>query len=108
MINYDEFIEDFATHSPFEAFYQRGMKPSEIKKAIIESLYPYFENKTRLIEYSMTWLIAGWVNFSKFNSNPWHLEKFQKCLTFLNKAKNNNVPCFAVIADWLILHLNHC
>lgn len=101
MKNYDEFIEDFATHSPFEAFYQRGIKPNEIKDAIIESLYPYFENKTRLIEYSMTWLIAGWVNFSKFNTNPWHMEKFQKCLTFLNKAKNNNVPCFSVIADWL-------
>ena len=59
MDNHDESIEDFAVHSPLEAFYQRGIKPKEIKDEIIESLYPYFENKSRLKEYSMTWLTAA-------------------------------------------------
>jgi hypothetical protein len=101
MTDYTEFIKEFSTCSPFEAFYKKGIKPEEIKAAIIKTLSPYFENKARLDEYSMSWLIAGWVNFSKFKSNKWHLDKFEKCLAFLNQAKKQNIPCYSILADWL-------
>ena len=101
MTDYAEFIKEFSAHSPFEAFYKKGIQPEEVKAAIIETLAPYFENKERLQEYSMTWLVASWVNFSKLKSNKWHLDKFEKCLAFLNQAKKQNIPCYSIIADWL-------
>ncbi|RJO61020.1 hypothetical protein C4544_03905 [candidate division WS5 bacterium] len=101
MSDYDEFIKEFSSASPFEVFYDKGIKPEEIKAAIIETFDPYFENKDRLEEYSTIWLITGWVIFMKFKQNKWHLDKFDKCLAYLNQAKKQNLPCHSVLADWL-------
>ncbi len=101
MVNNKAFLDDFSTHSPFEAFYKHGIKPEDIKSAIIQTLSPYFQNHNRLEEYATSWLVSGWVNFSLFKPNKWHLDKFEKCLSLFNQAKSQNDTCYSVIVDWV-------
>lgn len=84
------FIEDFNVHSPFETFYKHGIKPDDIKPAIVKTLSPYFNSIENLEELSTSHLVAGWVNFMLFKRDRWFLNKFEKCLDLYNKAKLKN------------------
>jgi hypothetical protein len=102
MINPKKFIDDFSESSPFEVFYENGIKSEDIKQGIIETLAPYFQNHDRLVKYSMTWLITGWVNFLKLQQSKWHLDNFEKVLKLFNDAKScDKNHCISIIVEWL-------
>ena len=88
MIDPKQFIDEFSAHSPFEVFYENGMSPDDIKQGIIESLTPYFQDHDRLVDYSIKWLITGWVNFLKLQHSKWHFDNFEKVLKLFNDAKS--------------------
>lgn len=102
MVNPKSFIDDFYENSPFELLYENGASPDDLKKLIIKTYQPYFENHDRLSEYSIDWLVSGWVNFSKLKSNEWYLANFEKCLALFNSAKiADENECIEAIAVWV-------
>jgi len=45
MPKYDRIIPSIKLKTPFFEMIQRGLKPEDIKEAVIQILSPYFENK---------------------------------------------------------------
>lgn len=102
MPNTQKFIDDFNRHSPFEHLFQHGIKPEEIKGAIIKSFSPYFKNKQQLEKIAMTHLVVGWVNFMLFQRDAWAKEQFEKLLQLYNNVKEKNSELlFNTIVDLL-------
>jgi hypothetical protein len=101
MPKYDRIIPSIRLKTPFFEMIQRGLKPGDIKKAVIEILSPYFENK-RLVEYHAIDLLAPEsIILARLQNNPLFLAGFENCLATYRSAKAaNSQSCFESLAWW--------
>jgi len=101
MPKYDRIIPSIKLKTPFFEMIQRGLKPEDIKEAVIEILSPYFENK-RLVEYHAIELLAPEsVILARLQNNHLFLTGFENCLAIYRSAKAaNSQSCFESLAWW--------
>lgn len=64
-----------------------GLKPKEIKKFVIETLEPYFENRDVLDEFAIETLIPESITLLRLQRDKRFFEMFKKCLFTYRSAK---------------------
>ena len=78
----------------------RGFKPEDMKKAVIEALDPYFENKDALKHFAII-LIPESIILTKLRRNPLFLDSVQNCLSIYRSARiRSSQSCFDSFAWW--------
>lgn len=97
----EAFIKEFRESSPFEELYRNGFEAKDLKRLIINTLDPYFQDKDSLEKYSTETLIAGWINFVKFKEDEWALENFKYCLELFNESKKQSNDVYTIILSWM-------
>lgn len=94
-------IKNFDSNNPILEFLKKGIRPENIKEALLISLKPYFRNQNLLNEIAMNELVGGWINFELFKKNTWYFDKFEKCLELFKDAyEKKNKECISAIVDW--------
>jgi len=101
MKKYERIISIIKKESPLLKMIEYGMKPEEIKEAVIESLEPYFDNKDVLEQLAIEALIPESINLLKLQKDKWFFGKFENCLATYRLAKNKDPQsCFKSCALW--------
>ncbi len=101
-MDYNKLIENFDNNNPILEFIKKGIKPEDIKEAVLKSLRPYFKDENALNALAMNQLIGGWLNFELFKRDAWYFDKFEKCLNLFNEAfDNDKQKCISAIVDYL-------
>jgi len=87
--------------SPLLKMIELGLKPEDIKEAVIKSLEPYFDNKGILEQFAIEVLVPESVNLLKLQKDKWFSEMFKKCLFTYSSAKSKDPQsCFKSCAQW--------
>jgi hypothetical protein len=82
-------------------FIEHGIKPVEIKNAIIEIFDPYFENKQILAKFSIEILVPEFINFLKIKEDKWLFAIFEKYYENFREAKiAYKEKCFESFSFW--------
>jgi len=98
---YERIVSAIKGESPFLKMIKLGLKPKEIKEAVIESLEPYFDNKDVLEQLAIKALLPESVNLLKLQKEKWFFALFEKCLFSYRSAKSKNQQvCFESFALW--------
>ena len=101
MNRYERVISAIKQGSNLLKMIQSGIRPEEIKQAVIESLDPYFENKDVLQELAVEALVGESINLSKLQKDRWLVEMFEKCLFTYRSAKGLDAQsCFEACGLW--------
>jgi hypothetical protein len=101
MNKYEKIIANVKDQTSFLGMIKRGIKPHEIKEAIIQLLVPYFENKAMLERLAIDELVCESVLFVKVRRNRFFFNKFEKCIASYHSSKNENPKsCFEACALW--------
>ena len=80
---------------------QQGVKPIEIKSAIIEALNPYFENKQILEKFSIDILVPEMINLLKLQIDKWLFNIFEEYYQiFIDSKRIDKNKCFESFAYW--------
>lgn len=90
MKKYERIISSIKKESPFLKMIESGLKPEDIKEAVIESLEPYFENKDILEQFSIRCLVPESINILKLQKDSWVFGMFEKCLATYRSAKSKD------------------
>lgn len=100
MEKYERIIST-TNESPLLKMIELGLKPQEIKEAVIKSLEPYFDNKEILEQFAIEALVPESINLLKLKKDKWFFEIFKKCLFTYRSAKNKDPQsCFESFALW--------
>jgi hypothetical protein len=98
---YERIISAIKEESPLLRMIQLGLKPEEIKEAIIESLESYFDNKDILEQFAIEALIPESINLLKLKNDKWFFGMFEKCISTYRLAKSKDPQnCFESCALW--------
>jgi len=101
MKKYERIISAIKEENPLLKMIQLGLKPKEIKEAVIESLEFYFDNKDILDQFAIKTLVPESINLLKLQKDNWLFSMFEKCLTTYRLAKSKNPQsCFESLALW--------
>lgn len=101
MNKYEKIIASVKDNTSFLGMIKCGVKPHEIKEAIIKLLEPYFDNKTVLERFAIDNLVVDSVFFLKVQSDIFFFKKFEKCLGTYHSAKSKDPQsCFEACAHW--------
>ena len=101
MKKYERVISTIKEESPLLKIIQIGLKPEEIKEAVIESLEPYFDNKDILEQFAIEALVPESINLLKLQQDKLFLKMFEKCLSTYGLAKSRDMQsCFESCALW--------
>ncbi|MBN2380484.1 hypothetical protein JXM67_11855 [candidate division WOR-3 bacterium] len=101
MSKYEGILSAVKQGIPFFQMISSGIKPDEIKTAIIELLDKYFENKEILKKYAVEKLVPESINLMRLQENEHTLYLFEKCLASYRLAKQkNHKACFESFALW--------
>jgi hypothetical protein len=101
MKNYERIISTIKEESPLFSMIQLGLKPEEIKEAVIESLESYFDNKNILEDFALEVLVPESINLIKLNQDRFFFEMFEKCLFTYHLAKSKDPQsCFKSCTHW--------
>lgn len=80
---------------------QHGVKPIEIKNAIIELFNPYFENKQILEKFSIEILVPEMINLLRLQVDNWLFIIFEEYYEVFKEAKRvDKNKCFESFAYW--------
>lgn len=74
MKKYERILSYIKKEDPFLKIIEPGLKPEDIKEAVIESLEPYFENKDILKQFSIGCLVPESINLLKLQKKAGFLE----------------------------------
>lgn len=100
MQKYERIISSIKERYPLFEMIQRGFKPEDIKKAVIATLDPYFENRS-LVEHCAIDLIPESITLTRLRKNPLFLDGIENCLSIYRSAKaTNSQSCFESFAWW--------
>ena len=99
---YKRIISAIREESPLLKMIQLGLKPKDIKPAVIESLEPYFDNKDILEQLAIDGsLVPESVNLLKLKKDKRFFELFEKCLSTYRSAKSKDPQsCLESCALW--------
>jgi len=101
MKSYERIISAIREESPLFKMIQMGVKPKEIKEAVVESLEPYFDNREILEQLAIELLVPESINLLRIQKDKWLFEMFEKCLFTYRSAKNKDQQsCFGACALW--------
>jgi len=101
MKGYERIISAIREESPLFKMIQMGVKPKEIKEAVVESLEPYFDNRDILEQLAIKVLVPESINLLKIKKDKWLFEMFEKCLFTYRLAKTKDQQsCFRACALW--------
>ena len=101
MRGYERIISAIREESPLFKMIQMGVKPKEIKEAVVESLEPYFDNRDILEQLAIKVLVPESINLLKIKKDKWLFEMFEKCLFTYRLAKTKDQQsCFRACALW--------
>jgi len=102
-----ERIASSIKESPLLKMIELGLKPQEIKEAVIELLNPYFDNNEILEQFAIEVLVPESMNLLKLKKDKWFFEMFRKCLFTYHLAKSKDPKnCFKSFALWQS-HITH-
>ena len=80
---------------------ESGLKPEEVKEAVVESLEPYFDNKDILERFAIEALVPESINLLKLQKDNWFFGMFEKCLATYRSAKSKDPQsCLESYALW--------
>jgi len=101
MKGYEKIISAIREESPLFKMIQMGVKPKEIKEAVVESLEPYFDNRDILEQLAIKVLVPESINLLRIQKDKWLFEMFEKCLSTYRSAKTKDQQsCFKACALW--------
>jgi len=101
MKGYERIISAIKEGSPLLKMIELGVKPEEIKEAVIESLEPYFDNKDILEQLAIKLLVPESISLLKIQKDKWLLEMFEKCfLTYRSAKTKDKKSCLKACALW--------
>ncbi len=101
MKRYERIISTIKEETGLLKMIQSGLKPEEIKQAVIESLEPYFVNKDVLAELATEALVGDSINLIRLQKSPWFFRRFEKCLSTYRNAKSRDArSSFECCAAW--------
>ena len=101
MKGYERIISAIREESPLFKMIQMGVKPKEIKEAVVESLEPYFDNRDILEQLAIKVLVPESINLLRIQKDKWLFEMFEKCLSTYHSAKTKDQQsCFKACALW--------
>jgi len=101
MKGYERIMSAIREESPLFKMIQMGVKPKEIKEAVIESLEPYFDNKDILEQLAVKLLVPESINLLKLQKDEWFFKMFKKCFFTYRSAKTKDrQSCFKSCALW--------
>ncbi len=87
----------------FQALFNSGIDPNQLKKAIIDLFDPYFTNKKILEESAIELLVADAVSLELLKSTGFGLQLFLYSLEIHKTANlNNKKDCLNAIIYWVI------
>jgi hypothetical protein len=102
MNKYERIISAIKERTSFLEMVEAGIKPEEIKRAIIELLEPYFDNRQTLEKAAMDCLVSDSVLLVRIRRDKFFFDKFEKCLATYRSAKSKNREnCFKSCAFFL-------
>lgn len=95
MKKYERVISSIKEESPLLKMIESGLKPEEVKEAVIESLEPYFDNEDILEQFAIETLVPESINLLKLQKNNWFFGVFEKYLATYRSAKSKDPQsCF--------------
>jgi len=101
MKKYEKVIAYIKEESPLLKMIESGLKPEEVKEAVIESLEPYFDNKDILEQLAIEALVPESLNLLKLQKDNWFFRIFEKCLATYRSAKSKDPQsCLESCALW--------
>lgn len=101
MKKYERIIASIKEESPLLKMIESGLKPEEVKEAVIESLEPYFDNKDILEQLAIEALVPESLNLLKLQKDNWFFGMFEKCLATYRSAKSKDPQsCLESCALW--------
>jgi len=101
MKKYERIIASIKEESPLLKMIESGLKPEEVKEAVIESLEPYFDNKDILEQLAIDALVPESLNLLKLQKDNWFFGMFEKCLATYRSAKSKDPQsCLESCALW--------
>lgn len=101
MEGYERIISAIKEGSPLLKMIELGVKPEEIKEAVIESLEPYFDNKDILEQLAIKLLVPESISLLKIQKDKWLFDMFEKCFFTYRSAKTKDQQsCLKSCALW--------
>lgn len=101
MNKYERILSSIKEQTPLLKMFERGVKPEEVRAAIIELLEPYFDNRDVLERFATEALVTESINLLKLKEERPFFEMFEKCLYTYHCAKvKDSETCFKCCADW--------
>ena len=95
----EKYRKIIARTTPIISLIQQGVKPEDIKKGVIETLEPFFENQEVLTALAVDFLIANAVVLETIKQDAQFFEDFKKCLSAYRSAKDKQPQkCYESIA----------
>jgi len=101
MKKYERIISNIKEESPLLKMIESGLKPEEVKEAVIESLELYFDNKGILEQFAIESLVPESINLLKLQKDKWLFRMFEKCLLTYRLAKSkDSQSCYESCTLW--------
>lgn len=101
MNGYERIVSAIKEGSPLFKIIELGVKPGEIKEAVIESLEPYFDNKDILEQLAIKLLVPESISLLRIQKDKWLFEMFEKCFFTYRSAKTKDQQsCLRSCALW--------
>lgn len=95
MDKYERIISTVKERTSFLDMVEAGIKPAEIKGAIIALLEPYFDNRETLEKNAVNHLVADSVLLVRIRRDKFFFDKFEKCIGTYRSAKRKDPKgCF--------------
>lgn len=92
MKNFDKKIIDFEKSNPLSLFYDFGYDPEDIKISIIDCFSDYFQDRDRLNNCAITYLVDNWFSYLTIcRDDSASLKYIKILLDIFNGAKSENI-----------------
>lgn len=83
-------IEALQQNSNLLDLIKSGLPPDQIKRRIIKTFNPFFENKQNLEKYSTTNLVSDMILYSKYEDDDWFNYNLIDSLNLYRSSRNSN------------------
>jgi len=89
-------------NSAFLDSYKQGASPTDLRQSIINTFFPFFENKKFLEDHAWIWLVQDFIEFEQISNNAIAIRILNNSLRIHNSAnKVNQAGSLKVAFGWL-------